>query len=86
MTLSFIVSIIGQALMLAIIARALLSWFPGVHGLAPVTGLLDKATDPVVGPIRRRRPTFGGIDLSPLVALLLISVGESLILGLLAGH
>jgi len=86
MTLSFIVSTVGQALMLAIIARALLSWFPGVRALAPVTGVLDKATDPVVGPIRRRLPAFGGIDLSPLVALLLISVGESLILGLLAGH
>ncbi len=86
MTLSFIVSTVGQALMLAIIARALLSWFPGVRALAPVTGMLDKATDPVVGPIRRRLPAFGGIDLSPLVALLLISVGESLILGLLASH
>jgi len=86
MTLSFIVSIVGQALIFAIIARALLSWFPGVRALAPVTGLLDKTTDPVVGPIRRRLPTFGGIDLSPLMAVLLIGVGESLILGLLAGH
>jgi len=86
MTLSFIVSIIAQALTLAIIARALLSWFPGVRALAPVAGLLDRATDPVVGPIRRRLPAFGGIDLSPLVAVLLIGVVESLMLGLLGGH
>jgi len=86
MTLTFIVSIVAQALTLAIIARALLSWFPGVRALTPVTGLLDRATDPVVGPIRRRLPTFGGIDLSPLVAVLLIGVVESLVLNVLAGH
>ncbi len=86
MTLSSIVVIVAQTLTLAIIARALLSWFPGVRALAPVTGLLDRATDPVVGPIRRRLPAFGGLDLSPLVAVLLIGVVESLTLGLLAGH
>ncbi len=86
MTITFIMSIIAQALTLAIIARALLSWFPGVRALTPVTGLLDRATDPVVGPIRRHLPAFGGIDLSPLVAVLLIGVVESLVLGVLAGH
>ena len=86
MTLTAIVSIIAQGLTLAIIVRALLSWFPGVRALAPVTGLLDRATAPVVGPIRRHLPAFGGIDLSPLVAVLLIGVVESFVLGLLAGH
>jgi len=86
MTLTAIVSIVAQALTLAIIVRALLSWFPDVRALAPVTGLLDRATDPVVGPIRRRLPAFGGIDLSPLIAVLLIGVVESLVLGVLAGH
>ncbi len=86
MTLTFIVSIIAQALTLALIVRALLSWFPGVRALMPVTGLLDRATNPIVEPIRRRLPAFGGIDLSPLVAVLFIGVVESLLLGLLAGH
>ncbi len=86
MTITAIVSIVAQALTLAIIVRALLSWFPGVRALAPVTGLLDRATDPLVGPIRRRLPAMSGIDLSPLVAVLLIGVIELLVLGLLAGH
>ena len=86
MTLTAIVSIFAQALTLAIIVRALLSWFPGVRALTPVTGLLDRATNPIVEPIRRRLPAFGGIDLSPLVAVLFIGVVESLLLGLLAGH
>jgi len=86
MTLSFLVATLAQALTLAIIARALLSWFPGVRALTPVAAVLDRATDPVVAPLRRRLPTFGGIDLSPLIAVLLIGVAESLLLGLLAGH
>ena len=86
MTLTFIVSIVAQALTLAIIVRALLSWFPAVRALTPVTGLLDRATEPLVGPVRRRLPAMSGIDLSPLVAVLLIGVVESLVLGVLAGH
>jgi YggT family protein len=47
---------------------------------------LDEVTTPILGPIRRRLPAFGGVDLSPMVAVLLIGVIESLVLGLLVGH
>jgi YggT family protein len=86
MTLSFIVATIMQVLTLAIVARALLSWFPGFRALAPVQALLVEATDPIIRPIRQRLPSFGGIDLSPLVAVLLIGMFSSLALSLLAGH
>jgi len=86
MTLSFLVATLAQFLTLAIILRVVLSWFPGSRGLVPVTGLLDTVTEPLLGPLRRRLPTFGGFDLSPLPAVVLIAVVESLLLGLLAGH
>jgi YggT family protein len=86
MTLSFLLVTLAQLLTLAIIVRAVLSWFPASRGLAPVVGMLDSVTEPVVGPIRRRLPSFGGIDLSPLLAIVLITVAESFLLGLLAGH
>jgi YggT family protein len=86
MTLSLLIVSLAQLLTLAIIVRAVLSWFPVPRGLAPVTGLLDSVTEPVVGPIRRRLPSFGGIDLSPLLAIVLITVVESFLLGLLGGH
>lgn len=86
MTLSSLVAIVAQALSLAIIIRALLSWFPGSRALAPVTAALTEATDPILAPIRRRLPTLGGLDLSPVIAILLIGVVESLALNLLAGH
>jgi len=62
MTLTAIVSIIAQALTLAIIVRALLSWFPGVRALAPVAG--DRPTrgaDPPPPPrVWRYRPLAAG--------------------------
>jgi YggT family protein len=86
MTISFLVTVIAQVLILVLIARAILSWLPRIGVLTPVATVLDGITEPILSPIRRRLPFFGGLDLSPLVALLLISVGEALVLTLLAGH
>jgi YggT family protein len=55
-----------------IIARAILSWVsPDPYN--PVVRFLYRATEPVLRPIRQRLPTYQmGIDLSPLVVLLII--------------
>jgi len=86
MTISFLVTVIAQVLILVLIARVILSWLPRIGVLTPVATVLDGITEPILSPIRRRLPFFGGLDLSPLVALLLISVVEALVLALLAGH
>ena len=86
MTLSFLVATLAQVLILAIIVRAILSWFPTSRTLTPVTVAVTEATDPIIRPIQRRLPAFGGFDFSPLIAILLIGVVESLTLTLLAGH
>jgi YggT family protein len=86
MTVSFFVATLGQVLTLAIIIRAVLSWFPPSRMLAPVTTFLNDATDPLLRPIQRKLPTPGGLDLSPLVAILLIGVVQAILLSLLAGH
>ncbi|MGI8826662.1 MAG: YggT family protein [Chloroflexota bacterium] len=86
MTLSFLVVTVAQVLTIAIIIRALLSWFPASRTLTPVTAALNQATDPLLRPIQRRLPTLGGFDLSPLIAILLIGIVESMALNLLAGH
>jgi len=86
MTLSFLVATLAEVLVLAIIVRALLSWFPAPRALVPVTTLLSEATDPILRPIQQRIRPVGGFDFSPIVAILLIGVVESLLLSLLAGH
>ena len=86
MTLSFLVASLAQILVLAILLRSILSWFPRSRTLAPVTGLLDDFTEPVLRPIRRHLPMLGGLDLSPMLAIICIVVAESLLLNLLAGY
>jgi YggT family protein len=65
-----------------IIGRVLLSWFPLKPGgaMARVNGVLVTVTEPVLGPLRRILPRVGMLDLSPLVAILLISVLSNLLL------
>jgi YggT family protein len=86
MTLSSLIVTLAQFLSVAIILRAVLSWFPISRTFQPVVAVLNTVTDPVLMPIRRRLPALGGFDLSPLLALLLITVVESVSLGLLAGN
>jgi YggT family protein len=44
-----------------------------------IVDLLYRVTEPVLRPIRRFLPNLGGIDISPVVALLLIIVIQHLI-------
>jgi YggT family protein len=55
----------------AIIGQALLSW---VNPHTPIAPALDALTRPILNPIRRVIPAPSGIDLSPLVAVLLAQV------------
>lgn len=58
-----------------IIAWALMSWFqPNPRN--PIVKLIHGIIDPVMRPIRALIPTFGGLDLSPLVAILLLQMIE----------
>ncbi len=62
----------------AIFARAILSWFP-IDRNGPIFQLLDAITEPVLEPLRRVIPPIGMIDISPMVAILvLFAVGEIL--------
>jgi YggT family protein len=44
-----------------------------------ITDFLYRITDPALRPIRRVLPNFGGIDLSPLVLIVLLIVLEELL-------
>jgi YggT family protein len=60
---------------IAFIVRIVLSWFPSGGGvLTSVTRFLSTITDPLIQPIRRIMPRTGALDLSPLIALLLLQI------------
>lgn len=59
------------ALYVAILVRAILSWFP-IGGNNPIVAFVYQVTEPILAPIRRIVPRIGVIDLSPLIAILIL--------------
>ncbi len=55
-----------------IIARALISWV-NPDPWNPIVQFLDRATEPVLTPIRRWMGFRMGIDLSPIIAILILT-------------
>ena len=67
-----------QILTYALIGRALLSWFdPGMQW--GISRILADVTEPLIAPIRRVVPQIGMIDISFIVAIILIQVLERLL-------
>ena len=65
-----------------IIVYAVLSW---VQARSPISDVIGRLCDPVLRPVRRIVPLVGGIDLSPLVLLVLLQVALMVLGSLQAG-
>ncbi|HKZ47085.1 MAG TPA: YggT family protein [Thermodesulfobacteriota bacterium] len=66
-----VVSYLLTLYMWIIIIRALISLVrPDPY--SPIVRFLYQATEPILYPIRRRLPFMGGIDISPIIVLLII--------------
>jgi YggT family protein len=83
MDLIALIRLLFQAFYVLLIIRVVLSWLPGIRQDHPVVDFVYRVTSPLLTPIRRLMPPVGGLDLSPLVAILLLTVVQSLVLGLL---
>jgi YggT family protein len=55
----------------ALIVYVILSWF-GNRGINPIAALLGDLVEPILRPARRLLPPIGGLDLSPLIVILLL--------------
>jgi YggT family protein len=67
------VRLMATVVWLLLIARVILSWTNPMGG-GGLTAFVYQATEPILAPIRRVLPPTGGIDWSPLIAMLLIGV------------
>jgi YggT family protein len=57
--------------------RILLSWFPNIDWSSLPFSVLSQLTDPYLNLFRSLIPPLGGIDFSPILALLLLQVVQS---------
>ncbi|HJM75115.1 MAG TPA: YggT family protein [Dehalococcoidia bacterium] len=70
-----LVTLVGhgiQALIYAIFARSILTWFP-IDRNGPIVGALNAITEPILEPVRRIVPRMGAVDISPMIAIVLLA-------------
>jgi YggT family protein len=70
-----LISIIYRIVLYLIIARAVISWIPSLR-YNPIGKVIIQLVDPMLRPLQRLVPPSktGGIDLSPLLALILLQI------------
>ncbi len=67
-----------DVLTFAILARAILSWFP-IRYDNPIVVFLNQITEPFLAPLRRVIPRLGMVDITPLIALLILQLIRRLV-------
>ena len=74
-----LISTVIQIYIWLLIASAILSWLVAFNVVntrnqivTMVADVLYRLTEPVLAPIRRILPNFGGLDISPVVVILLL--------------
>ena len=78
-TLAEVLSMLLTFFIWLLIAQAIMSWLLAFNvmnyrnqAVRMIWEFLSRITEPLLRPIRRILPSFGGIDLSPLVLILII--------------
>jgi YggT family protein len=81
-----VILIVLQLYVWLLIAAAVLSWLiafnvvnPRNHAVAVVADFLYRITEPVLRPIRNALPSLGGLDISPVIVILVIILIQKII-------
>lgn len=72
-TLLKLIFILVNLYFFSILLEAILSWTGQGH-YNPIGRMLWQLNAPLLGPVRRVLPPFGGLDLSPLIVIILLQV------------
>ena len=65
-----LLNMVFNVFIFSIIILAVLSWVSSPYHHNPVAPLLEQLTRPVMKPVRKVLPPMGGIDLSPMLAII----------------
>jgi YggT family protein len=73
-----------QLFQILILARVVLSWVVSPYSRNPWVELVRRTTDPILNPVRSVLPDLGPIDISPIVAIMLLGLLQKLIVMIFA--
>ncbi len=76
------INILFYVLWAAILGRVILSWI-NLSPQNPIVVLIFGITEPILAPIRRVLPSMGMLDLSPMIALIVLMVIQRILLSLI---
>jgi len=82
--LIYFVDVFFTLLSLAILARVLLSWVR-VSPYHPAIDFLYRITEPILAPLRRAIPPIGMVDISPIIALILLQIVQQILVAIIRG-
>lgn len=68
-----IIELVSTFLYISIFLRVILTWFPQINPYNPLVQIIYRVTEPILGPIRKFIPRMGMLDISPMIALILIA-------------
>lgn len=85
LSLKYLIVSLSDVYSMLILVYVMLSWFPTDRGiLADINTVLGKICDPYLNLFKKFIPPIGGmVDVSPIVALLVLQFGVRLLIGLL---
>lgn len=74
-----VIDIALQIVFFAILAQIVISWV-APNSYHPVVVLIRQLGEPIMAPFRRLIPPFGGLDFSPMIAILIIHILQNIVL------
>jgi YggT family protein len=81
--LARIISALVNIFILMVIIDSVLSFFMSPYH--PLRAALDRIVNPFLNPIRRVIPSLGGLDLSPLILIILVEILSQILVSIIAG-
>ena len=80
------VNLLATLLYIALIGRVIISWI-NVGPSSPfhtIAAILYQVTEPILAPIRKVLPSFGMLDLSPMVAIIVVTLVQSVLVSVVS--
>ncbi len=88
--LVYLINLAFQVYIVVILLQVAVSWLISFEVINPANDraqnlvkLLKRATDPIYKPIQKYVPPVGGIDLTPLIVIVLLSVLKNVLVSIL---